>query len=62
MAKLTDTKRTRGRPPLDAQNGTVTVGLTLPKLQYDDYAIKACRQVVSVPEIIRRELEKKSKK
>ena len=55
-------KRTHpGRPPLDDEDGSVEVGVTLPTKQFDAYARRALREDVSVPEIIRRELgEKKS--
>jgi hypothetical protein len=55
-------KRTHpGRPPLDDEDASVEVGVTLPAKQFDAYARRALREDVSVPEIIRRELsEKKS--
>lgn len=52
----------RGRPPLDYDDPSVRVGVSLPSKQYDDYAQRALREQVSVPEIIRRDLDKKSTK
>lgn len=47
----------RGRPPVDDDDDSVRVGVTLPAKRYDEYAKRAIREEVSVPEIIRRELE-----
>lgn len=57
-------KRAPGRPRVDdsSDEPSVHVGVTLPAKQYDAYASQARREGVSVPAIIRRELEKKSKK
>jgi hypothetical protein len=53
-------KRTHpGRPPLDDDDTTVEVGVSLPSKQFDAYAKRALREAVSVPEIIRRELQAK---
>lgn len=55
--------RRPGRPPLDDDDETVRVGVSLPARQFDEYCRRAQREDVSVPEIIRRELqEKKSTK
>lgn len=54
-------KRTPGRPPLDEDDVSVPVCVTLPAKQYDEYAKRALREDVSVPEIIRRELEPEKK-
>lgn len=48
-----------GRPPLDPGDDTVRVSVSLPAKQFDGYAKRAIREAVSVPEIIRRDLEKK---
>jgi hypothetical protein len=50
-----------GRKPIDAE-GSVHVGVTLPKKQFDEYAVRAIEEDVSVPEIIRRELDSKKSK
>jgi hypothetical protein len=55
-------KKPGGRPPLDPRDPSVHVGVALPGQQYDAYAKQALREGVSVPEIIRRELQKKSTK
>jgi hypothetical protein len=52
------TKRT-GRPPLDPEDQTVRLGLSLPAKQFDAYARRAIREDVSVPEIIRRTLRER---
>jgi hypothetical protein len=55
-------KRT-GRPPLVANDVSVTVTVTLPSKQLETYIDRARRDECSVPEIIRRDLsEKKTKK
>lgn len=55
-------KRQPGRPRVDDDDESTQVGITLPNKQYDKYAAAALARGVSVPEIIRRELQKKSKK
>jgi hypothetical protein len=51
-------KRTHpGRPPLDDDDSSTEVGVSFPTKQFDDYAKRALRDDVSVPEIVRRELE-----
>lgn len=50
-------KRTPGRPPLDDDDPSVHVGVTLPSKQFDEYSRRALREDVSVPEIIRRDLD-----
>jgi len=52
-------KRGGGRPPLDPDDPSVHVGVKLPSKQYDDLARRALREDVSVPEIIRRDLDRK---
>jgi len=54
-------KRPPGHPPLVDDDASVQVGVTLPAKQFDEYATRANREGVSIPEIIRRDLaEKKS--
>jgi hypothetical protein len=48
-----------GRPPLDDEDPSVHVGVRMPLKQYDDLAQRAIRERVSVPELIRRDLQKK---
>jgi hypothetical protein len=50
-------KRCPGRPPLDDEDPSVHVGVTIPSKQYDEYCRRALREDVSVPEIIRRDLD-----
>ncbi len=59
-------KRTHaGRPRVDVDDTSVEVGVTLPSRQYDAYSREARRLTrtegkdVTVPEIIRRELQVK---
>lgn len=53
-------KRTHpGRPRIDDDDTSIEVGVTLPAKQFDAYATRALREDVTVPEIIRRELQKK---
>ena len=54
--------RPPGRPPLDDRDASVRVGVSLPAKQYDGYARRALREDVSVPEIIRRDLQRPGKK
>jgi hypothetical protein len=51
-----------GRPRVDKNDDSVHVGVTLPAKQYDQYSTRAIREDVSVPEIIRRELQQKKSK
>lgn len=61
-------KRPPGRPPLDENDPSVRVGVSLPAKQFDELCKRAIREDASVPEIIRRLLygntdtEKKSTK
>lgn len=55
-------KPSPGRPPLAEDDISVPLCLTLPSKQYDEYAKRAIREDVSVPEIIRRELQEKKSK
>jgi hypothetical protein len=59
---MTSNKPKPGRQPLDPEDPSVRVGVSLPGKQFDAYAKRALREDVSVPEIIRRELLKKSTK
>lgn len=52
-----------GRPPLDDHDRSVPVCVTMPSKQFAAFCKRALQEDVSVPEIIRRDLqEKKSKK
>lgn len=48
-----------GRPPVDPNDVSVYVGVTLPGKQYDELSKKAIREGVSVPQIIRLQLQGK---
>lgn len=50
-----------GRPPLDDNDPSVYVGVSLPSKQFDEYCKRARREDVSVPEIIRRDLQQQKK-
>ena len=52
-------KRAPGRPPLDEEDRSVPVSITLPSKQFDDICKRALRADVSVAEIIRRDLKNK---
>ena len=52
-------KRAPGRPPVDRDDTSTEVGVTFPTKQFDRYAKRALREDVSVPEIIRRDLNDK---
>lgn len=55
-------KRTHpGRPPLDDDDSSTEVGVSFPTKQYDGYARRALHDDVSVPEIIRRDLDRTEK-
>lgn len=43
-----------GRKPLDANDRSVYVGLTLPSKKFDELCAEATRQGTSLPEVIRR--------
>lgn len=51
-----------GRPPLDQNDTSVPVCVTLPSKQYDHFYKQAQREDVSIPEIIRRTLQEKKSK
>jgi hypothetical protein len=54
-------KRTHpGRPPLDDDDPSAHVTLTIPSKQLDAFCRRALREDVSVPEIIRRDLKEKA--
>jgi hypothetical protein len=51
-------KRTHpGRPPLDEDDPSVSVSVSMPSKQFAAICKRAQREDVSVPEIIRRDLE-----
>ena len=54
--------RRTGRPPLDPRDPSKKLTISLPSKQLDDYCKRAIREGVSVPEIVRRDLEKNPKK
>lgn len=51
-----------GRRPIDPTDRSVYVGVTLPARQFDEFSKQALRENVSIPEIIRRELQEKKTK
>ena len=51
-----------GRRPVDPNDISVYVGVTLPSKQFDKFSRLALRHDVSVPEIIRRQLQEKKTK
>lgn len=53
--------RKRGRPRLDAADSSTEVGVSFPTTQFDAYAKRALHDDVSVPEIIRRDLDRSDK-
>jgi hypothetical protein len=55
-------KRSPGRPPLDERDPSARVTISLPSKQLDGYCKRAQRDDVSVPEIIRRDLQEKKPK
>jgi hypothetical protein len=55
-------ERRRGRPPLDDADRSVPVHVKMPSRQYDDLYERAQRDRVSVPEVIRRALDKRNPK
>lgn len=54
------TQKRSGRPPVDPHDETVRIGVSLPAKQVDEYARRALADDVSIPEIIRRELNRRS--
>jgi hypothetical protein len=55
-------KRTHpGRPPLDDDDPSVSVSVSLPSKQFDALCKRAQREDVSVPAIIRRDLDTPNK-
>jgi hypothetical protein len=48
----------KGRPRLDPTDRSVGVTLTLPERQFDEYCRRALRRGLTVPEIIRRDLQR----
>lgn len=55
------TKHRPGRPSVDGDDESVYVGVTLSAKQFDRLSREAIREDISVPEVIRRELNKKLK-
>jgi hypothetical protein len=51
-------RTTPGRPPLDDDDASVPVCVSLPGRQYDAMYTRAQRDGVTVPEVIRRDLER----
>lgn len=51
--------RRRGRKPIDPDDESVYVGITLPAKQFADICARARLESVSAPEIIRRDLNEK---
>lgn len=51
-----------GRRPVDPNDVSVYVGVTLPGKQFDEYSKQALREGVSVPSIIRKQLSEKKTK
>ena len=47
-------KRPPGRPPLDANDPTVHIDVSLPSKKFDELCALARRQDMSLPEVIRR--------
>ncbi len=43
-----------GRPPLDEDDDSTSVHVTIPSRQYDELCSRASRERISVPEISRR--------
>lgn len=54
-------KRTPGRPPLDEDDPSVSVTVSMPSKQFREYCRRAQREDVPVPEIIRRDLDPNKK-
>lgn len=53
------TLKRAGRPPLDAADPSVYVGVTLTSKTFDALCTRARREAVSVPEVIRRMITEK---
>jgi hypothetical protein len=53
--------RRPGRPPLDRSDRSVEMCLTLPSKRYDELYTRAVRARVSVPELVRRDLDRVEK-
>jgi hypothetical protein len=51
-------KRSPGRPPLDDDDESVGVHLTMPSKQYDAAFERAQQLRISVPEVLRRDLRR----
>jgi hypothetical protein len=47
-------KRTPGRPPLDEDDPSVKMSVSLPSKKFDELCALARRQDMSLPEVIRR--------
>lgn len=50
-------KRTRGRPPLDATDRSVTLSIKLPARQCDRLYLDAARAGTTVAELLRKEIK-----
>jgi hypothetical protein len=59
--RVTEPRGKPGRPPLDKDDPSVTVTVSLPSKQYDELYTRAQRADVSIPEIIRRHLRRPEK-
>lgn len=55
-------KRTPGRPPIDEDDASVPVCVSLPSKTYDALWARGQARGLSVPELIRRELNQPKKK
>jgi hypothetical protein len=53
---VSDPPKRRGRPPIDPEDASVQVGVTLPAREFDRLCRSALAHEVSVPELIRRRL------
>jgi hypothetical protein len=51
-----DDKPRRGRPPLDPNDPSINISISLPSRQFDAYCKRALREGTSLPEAIRRQL------
>jgi len=51
-----------GRPRLDDDDESINVNVRMPSRKYDQLCEEARRQQVSVPEVIRRQLDRPPKK
>lgn len=61
MKRELDVKRTPGRPPLDEDDPSVSVSVSMPSKQFDAICKRAQHEDESVPAIIRRDLDAANK-